>query len=234
MTPLPKLTGLECVEALQRAGFVQDKTEGIHQVLKHPQGGVAVIPVCNGETLGAGLLRNILASAGLKAEALTASGVDKQEELIVAPDAAANRIMPKLLQRLPLSEAMANVFAPPDPAPAVTSLAAEAAVRQPALLQAAIWLYVDDLDRSHNLAQNIESPEGFYWHGIMHRREGDFWNAKYWFRRAGQLPAKLGQDPIGLTDKLAAQTKGECPPELVNALRREWLALFEHCAGATG
>jgi hypothetical protein len=50
---------------------------------------------------------------------------------------------------------------------------------------AAVWLLYDDLDESHSLSQQIETPSGSFWHGIMHRREGDFSNAKYWFRRVG-------------------------------------------------
>jgi hypothetical protein len=49
----------------------------------------------------------------------------------------------------------------------------------------AVWLLHDDLDESHSLSQQIETPSGSFWHGIMHRREGDFSNAKYWFRRVG-------------------------------------------------
>lgn len=53
---------------------------------------------------------------------------------------------------------------------------------------AALWLYGDDLDRSHRISQGLHGREGSYWHGIMHRREGDFSNAKYWFRRVGPHP----------------------------------------------
>lgn len=51
-----------------------------------------------------------------------------------------------------------------------------------------LWLYHDYLDESHTLSQDISSPTGSYWHGIMHRREPDFSNGKYWFRRVGHHP----------------------------------------------
>lgn len=50
---------------------------------------------------------------------------------------------------------------------------------------AGLWLLHSFLDESHALSQEIETPTGSYWHGIMHRREPDFGNAKYWFRRVG-------------------------------------------------
>jgi hypothetical protein len=50
---------------------------------------------------------------------------------------------------------------------------------------AGLWLRFDFLDEAHSLSQAIESHEGNYWHAIMHRREPDFGNAKYWFRRVG-------------------------------------------------
>jgi len=56
------------------------------------------------------------------------------------------------------------------------------------LTEAAVWLLAGELDRSHEVSQGIETPEAAYWHGIMHRREGDFWNAKYWFRKVGKHP----------------------------------------------
>jgi hypothetical protein len=52
----------------------------------------------------------------------------------------------------------------------------------------AVWLLDDDLDESHKISQQIDTPSGSFWHGIMHRREGDYSNAKYWFRRVGSHP----------------------------------------------
>jgi hypothetical protein len=51
---------------------------------------------------------------------------------------------------------------------------------------AGLWLAHGFLDESHRISQDIETTTGSFWHGIMHRREGDFENAKYWFRRVGQ------------------------------------------------
>jgi hypothetical protein len=54
--------------------------------------------------------------------------------------------------------------------------------------QSGLWIYHDFLDESHTISQSIENATGSYWHGIMHRREPDFSNAAYWFRRAGTHP----------------------------------------------
>ncbi len=60
---------------------------------------------------------------------------------------------------------------------------------------AGLWLVYNFCHQSHELSQAIDTPTGSFWHGIMHRREGDFWNAKYWFRRVGrhEVLAPLGQ-----------------------------------------
>ena len=57
-----------------------------------------------------------------------------------------------------------------------------------ASVKSGLLLWNDALDVSHKISQKIDSQTGSYWHGIMHRREPDYSNAKYWFRRAGATP----------------------------------------------
>lgn len=66
----------------------------------------------------------------------------------------------------------------------------------------------DYLDESHNHSQSIQGEgqdvNGDYWHGIMHRREPDYGNGKYWFRRVGSHPC------FDLLAPLAKQALDEC------------------------
>ena len=59
-------------------------------------------------------------------------------------------------------------------------------------LRAGIFQWHDFLNESHTLAQSLEGQGehqlGDYWHAIMHRREPDYSNAKYWFRQIGDQP----------------------------------------------
>src|SRR5690606_3677739 len=55
-------------------------------------------------------------------------------------------------------------------------------------LRSALLLWNGDLDGSHTLSQELHTPTGSLLHGMMHRMEGDYWNAEYWFRRVGAHP----------------------------------------------
>ena len=56
------------------------------------------------------------------------------------------------------------------------------------VVKSALLLWNDALDDSHDISQGVGSTTGSYWHGIMHRREPDYSNSKYWFARVGSHP----------------------------------------------
>lgn len=122
---------------------------------------------------------------------------------------------------------------------------------------AAIWLYHDFFDESHRISQNIATASGSYWHGILHRREPDAWNSKYWFKRVGGHPVfpelvaaarELTQaeppsretefllrqtrwDPFAFIDLCETARLGHTPAEpLCRRIQlAEWRILFDYC-----
>lgn len=46
----------------------------------------------------------------------------------------------------------------------------------------------DHHDAAHEIVQDMPSADAAYIHAILHRREPDYFNAKYWFRRVGDHP----------------------------------------------
>ncbi|MBR09882.1 MAG: hypothetical protein CMP48_19620 [Rickettsiales bacterium] len=41
-------------------------------------------------------------------------------------------------------------------------------------------------DAAHELIQDLPDQNAAWIHAYLHRKEGDQWNAEYWYRRAGQ------------------------------------------------
>ena len=56
----------------------------------------------------------------------------------------------------------------------------------PPLLTAIWWAARGDWNRAHEIAQSVETADGAWVHGYLHRKEGDHGNADYWYRRAGR------------------------------------------------
>ena len=56
------------------------------------------------------------------------------------------------------------------------------------LVKAGLHLWNDDINRCHIIAQAHTTPEGNYWHAILHRREPDYSNSNYWYRHLGEHP----------------------------------------------
>jgi hypothetical protein len=56
----------------------------------------------------------------------------------------------------------------------------------PLLLAALWWDAKGDWAKAHEIAQEIESADGAWVHGYLHRKEGDQENAGCWYRRAGK------------------------------------------------
>ena len=60
MSDLPALTGREVIGALAKLGFSVLRVKGSHHFLRHAVGRCTTIPVHGGETIGRGLLAQIL------------------------------------------------------------------------------------------------------------------------------------------------------------------------------
>ncbi len=120
-----------------------------------------------------------------------------------------------------------------------------------------LWLWHDWLDESHTISQGISTTTGSLWHAIMHRREGDFSNSKYWYNRVGDYPiypaiaqsantilnplpmdkslvrlTHNGWNPhvfVDLVQEVSRNPDDPRTPILINLQQLEWRILFDHC-----
>ncbi|MGV3755692.1 MAG: hypothetical protein ACO1QS_09950 [Verrucomicrobiota bacterium] len=108
---------------------------------------------------------------------------------------------------LPVSEVNARLDA------AFASASISAGNQQ--LIRSAVLLWHDHLDASHTISQDLHSSDGSFLHGIMHRREPDYFNAKYWFHRVGNnasYPELAQRVSTFLDSKGASALKAELTP----------------------
>lgn len=70
MSRFPAITGTHVTKALRRLGFDLIRVKGSHHFLRHPDGRCTVVPVHRGETIGRGLLAQILRDCEITREEL--------------------------------------------------------------------------------------------------------------------------------------------------------------------
>lgn len=51
----------------------------------------------------------------------------------------------------------------------------------------ALWHdFKGNWDHAHEIVQNLSGKNAAWIHAYLHRKEGDIWNAKYWYSKAGK------------------------------------------------
>lgn len=51
----------------------------------------------------------------------------------------------------------------------------------------ALWFDAKgDWSKAHDLIQDLTDKKAAWIHAYLHRKEGDSWNADYWYKKAGQ------------------------------------------------
>lgn len=125
---------------------------------------------------------------------------------------------------------------------------------EPEAAMAGLLLYFSCFEEAHELANNCSTSEGYLWHAILHRLEGDYGNSAYWFRKArphamhedlSEAAAKIlmnyrhaefrvGRwDPfafLSFCERARAQPGSNHEKAALEIQRAEWQILFDYCA----
>lgn len=120
----------------------------------------------------------------------------------------------ELLRELPLAP-----LGPGEPRSELRPRLERAQSELPLACRAGLWLAYNFLDEAHTISQDLETAEGSCWHALMHRREPDYSNSKYWFRRVGRHPI-YGQIPEEIARRLLP-----VPVQASFLVEREWDAM---------
>lgn len=57
----------------------------------------------------------------------------------------------------------------------------------------ALWFEAHgDWQRAHRLVQDLSDASAAWVHAYLHRKEGDIWNADYWYAHAGRSRPAVG------------------------------------------
>ncbi len=100
-------------------------------------------------------------------------------------------------------------------------------------LLALILLWHDHHEPAHQLVQSLENADASYVHAILHRREPDYWNSKYWFRRVGRhaIFPDLGRRAAEALESRGARTLGAA---LTPGGQWDPMAFVDACEQAAG
>jgi hypothetical protein len=78
-------------------------------------------------------------------------------------------------------------------------------------IQALWWDAKGDWTQAHQLVDELETPDGMAVHAYLHRKEGEQWNADYWYRLAGRTyhRNKLSDEWTALVEGLLRQQSNQ-------------------------
>lgn len=62
------------------------------------------------------------------------------------------------------------------------------------LLKVLWYIKKDNWEEAHNLADGMPGSIAEWLHALLHRIEGDKWNANYWYKRAGREYPEISTD----------------------------------------